>query len=335
MSCRLGKFQKIAFLFYTYGCKNGWASPLINDTRMCFFKYHSNGAKLSDIYHTIRFLLTRKPAMPQIEYVVSTHCNLRCKHCNTFVPYFSSKQHVSMVSFEQFKQDVDILLASVDYILHFGFVGGELLLCKDLPKMLDYAKSQNQIRNVFVATNCTIMPSEELLAAMHHKKFAMQISDYSSVKNMPHNVKSYYEEFKALLLRENICFSAPHDAFDAKSLRSKPELYIDTMPLPTVTNLFNGCWGRQCNMLHGGLLTQCTVSVYISRAMELTPGVRDEIVDIRAAKTSHQLTRELIRFYCRPYSQFCHYCHWENMQSGLPCGEQLETLVGSAPAAGA
>lgn len=269
----------------------------------------------------LRFWITGKPIMPCLEYVVTTKCTMACKHCNTFIPYFYNDFHLKFTTFEQFKKDLDILLKAVDYIDYFGFVGGEPLLVKDLDKMIEYALSKRKLHHVFLATNCTILPDEKLLKVMKNKKFAVQLSDYRNVE-FKNGVVCKYSEFRKLLEDNKILFSAPQT--DGGLFQSMPELYPDKQDEEKVKQMFDCCWGQYCQMLCDGKLTQCTLTVFISRNLELTDEVKKEIVNIREKKSSRKLANEIIKFYAKPYSAFCHYCHNDNIQYGLPVGEQVE-----------
>src|SRR5574344_1349918 len=147
-----------------------------------FLKQNFSPEDIHYKFQKLRFKITRKPVMPCVEYVVTTKCTMNCKHCNTFIPYFTEETHFQPTTFEVFKKDLDILLKAVDYIDYFGFVGGEPLIVKDLDKMIKYACSKKKLHHIFLATNCTIMPSEKLLNAMKNKKFSVQLSDYRDVK---------------------------------------------------------------------------------------------------------------------------------------------------------
>jgi organic radical activating enzyme len=299
---------------------NGWTRELFD---LPFLIKYSRCA--FDKLQKIRFLITRKPAMPTLQYVVTTKCTMNCRHCNTKIPYFSNATHLKPVSFDVFKEDIDTLLKSIDFIYCFGFVGGEPLLNKELANMISYALKQKKIRNVFLATNCTILPSKELISAMNagSHKFAVQISDYRNVGNIK-NFTVKYDEFKKLLIENNIKFTAPHEKYGA-NWQSMPDIFKDNQDVLKVKSVYDSCFGRYCNILCDGILSQCTLAVYISRNMELTAGIENELVNIRKYKSPNELTKKMIQFYSRPYSEFCHYCHWDdNIKYNLPAGEQLE-----------
>lgn len=303
---------------------NSWCKTLPYDLPLInFLKRNCTPDKIHYKLKKIRFLLTRKAVMPTCEYVVTTRCTMKCKHCNSFIPYFSNETHKKITTFKEFKEDLDTLLKAVDYIDYFGFVGGEPLLAPELAKMIEYANSKRKLHHVFLATNCTILPDIHLLKAMKNKKFAVQISDYRSVKFKNGTVVKY-DEFKKLLTDNNIQFSHPQEDRDRMNFISMPELYPDNQDEGKLKNVFDKCWGQYCNMLCDGILTQCTLSIYITRNLKLSDGIKKELVNIREKQSSRKLADKLISFYAKPYSQFCHYCHGDNIQYGLPVGEQIE-----------
>lgn len=303
--------------------EDGWCRTLPFEQKLIKFLKKFSPQRLHYKIQKIRFLLTRKAVMPTCEYVVTTKCTMNCKHCNTFIPHFTEETHAKPVTFEQFKKDLDTLLRAVDYIDYFGFVGGEPLICADIDKMIKYALSKRKIHHLFVATNCTILPNGKILKAMKNKKATFQLSDYRDVK-FNNGVVVKYDEMKNILTQNDILFSHPQEENNRMTFQSMPELYPDKQDENKVKKMFNCCWGQYCNMLCDGKLTQCTLSVYISRCLELTDEVKKEIVNIREKKSSRQLADEIINFYAKPNSAFCHYCHMENIQYGLPVGEQAE-----------
>ncbi len=303
---------------------NGWISALYDSKVLPLLQQIPDFIKKQYIkYHKFRFRITKKPVIPVLEYITTTKCTMNCKNCNTFVPYFTNETHVKPVSFEQYKKDIDKLLKSVDYIQLFGFVGGEPLLNKDLAKMIDYACKQSKIKHVFIATNCTIIPNDELLEKLKHKKIGVQISNYSHIENIKGGIKAKHYEVKELLQRNGVKISNPHEPSGANNWQTMPKVYLDTQEVKTVMKNYNNCYGKYCYMFSDGLVLQCTACVYMAKNLELTQAIKEEIVNVRTSNNSKELTNDLIKFLSKPYSQFCHYCHFENMQYGLPCGEQL------------
>lgn len=319
-------YKKYA-ITHQWECENnGWIGALYDSKPRKYMREIPKLIKKYYIKYTkLRFKIIRKPVIPVLEYVVTTRCTMNCKNCNTLVPYFSNETHINPVDFLTFKNDVDKLLEAVDSITLFGFVGGEPLLDKDLPEMLEYACKQRKIKHIFIATNCTIIPDERLLKALKHPKVGVQISNYTHVKNIKGGITAKHYEVKELLLGNGVWVSNPHEPSHQSNWQTMPKMYTDTQEnLDELIKNYKSCYGRFCYMFAKGLILQCTACVYMAFNLELTDNVKKEIVDVRNSHSSKELTRDIIAFLSKPYSQFCHYCHFVDMKYGLPCGEQVE-----------
>lgn len=320
-------FRKNA-LVHLWECENNnWISALYNSKIKKLAKYFPKYTKKLYLkYVLLRFKIIKRPIIPILEYVVTTRCTMNCKNCNTFIPYFSSKTHIENVSFDTFKDDIDKLLKSLDYINMFGFVGGEPLLNPNLYKMIEYACQQKQIKHVFVATNCTIIPNDKLIKALKHKKVGVQISNYSHVKNIKNGVRVKHYEVKDLLEKNKIKISDPHKKTNSNSWQTMPKIYPDMQNRNEIIKNYDTCFGRFCYMFSDGLILQCCVCVYMTRNLKIDDFVKSEIVDVRNSDNSDELRNSIINFLSKRYSKFCNYCHFVDMKYGLPCAQQLEEI---------
>lgn len=269
----------------------------------------------------LSFLFTGKVSIPILVYVVTTRCTLNCKYCNSFMPAFTKETHLAPVSFEQFKEDMDKLLKSVDKIHVFQFIGGEPFLAKDLPKMIEYAKSKKQIETIYVTTNATIKPSEKLLDSL--KGVYVQLSDYRHIKG----IKLYYDELKELFNKHKIKMCLYEEENDS-TFYTLQEIYEKDEDKKTIENRSLWCLTRRCNHLCDGKLYLCPTQIHMDRNLKLD--MYDNVVDIRSCN-SNELTQKLIDFYSLPYYKVCRYCHFENVKRGQPRGEQTIIHISQPP----
>ncbi len=302
-----------------------WCYELFDWKTINFLKKFKKGRTLFKAYQKLRFKVTKKPAITMLEYVVTTRCTLNCKECNSIMPKFTNETHSKITTFEEFKADIDKFLKSVDYVSIFVFCGGETLLASELDKMVEYACSKKKLHHILIATNCTILPNEKLLKAMQNKRLSVQISDYSHVKNIKNDVTVKYHEFKQLLIDNKIRFNNYQEKRGSVTWYSAPEIYKDKQDEKCLTERYQtSCIGEYLIMMCDGVITNCLVGPYISRNLELTPELKEELIDIRSDISEKDLTKKLINLYNIPHSQLCHYCHFENIKTNLPCGEQVE-----------
>lgn len=106
-------------------------------------------------------------------------CNLRCKDCLAFIPYYKEKW---LMSLEEAKVIIEKYFQVVDSVKTFTITGGEPLLNKDLKDILSEAwKYRNQIiGTIDMVTNSTIMIPCEILDFFekHKEKTRIILSDY-------------------------------------------------------------------------------------------------------------------------------------------------------------
>jgi len=116
------------------------------------------------------------------DYILTSRCNLNCKYCANFTEYIEKPYEMS---FEEFKASIDAFFRKVDYLYSFHFCGGEPLLGKDLLKCIRYMeKYRDRIFDLYMITNGTILPTEEVAAAMKALEGHFLIDDYSlSISN--------------------------------------------------------------------------------------------------------------------------------------------------------
>ena len=264
--------------------------------------------KLFYHYLKLRFFFKRKVCVPFLSFFVTTNCTLNCKQCCAFVNKYKKENHFKPMKFEEFKNDLDNVLKNIDQVFVFQLVGGEPLLCKDLPKMLRYAASKKQIKHIFITTNCTIMPSEELIKALVDTKASVEISSYQTA-----NVKQYYDEIKNILIENKIRYSSWLED-TGNNFMVVQDIYEDK----NNKKLYLDCFSSKCNTVCDGKFFLCPAAVYIYR--NLTKDFDEkEIIDVR---NSDNLTPNFIDFYSKGQHNICSYCHFKDKVELTIAGEQ-------------
>lgn len=175
---------------------------------------------------------------------------------------------------------------------------------------------KKQILNILIVTNATILPSEDLLnSAKKNSRIAFLVSDYRNT------APTYYDEIKKLFSKYGIKASYAQERQNATTWISLQEIKWDNkVEKEKIINLYKNCFNANCVSLCDGKMVQCTAALFFQRNFKLEKTVCDEIIDIRK---DINLTKKIIEFYSKDYSEFCRYCHFENVVYNLPCGEQL------------
>ena len=126
-----------------------------------------------------------------VDMMIVESCTFRCKNCNMFIPYY---KEVKKYNLESLKRNVDLLFERIEYVVWFGLIGGETLLCKDLPEILEYIyeKYRDRIGQITMTTNGSIVPSGRLIAMLKKCNVLLEVSDYRETV-------SYEEQFENII----------------------------------------------------------------------------------------------------------------------------------------
>ncbi|SET43394.1 4Fe-4S single cluster domain-containing protein [[Clostridium] aminophilum] len=115
--------------------------------------------------------------IPNIDSIITTYCNLRCKECSNGIPYRKEKKHISM---EKQMNSIDLITA-IRPILYCNIQGGEPLLNPYFPKWVRKHAENPRIAFITVATNGTMVPSEEACIAMRECGAIFRVSNYGEL----------------------------------------------------------------------------------------------------------------------------------------------------------
>ena len=85
------------------------------------------------------------------EFLLTRRCNLNCKNCSRSAPFYDKS---SDVSFEEFKEDFDIVSEFSDFknIKRLNLSGGEPTIVKDFFKIIEYTRSKFK-EQISICTN--------------------------------------------------------------------------------------------------------------------------------------------------------------------------------------
>lgn len=142
----------------------------------------------------VDFKLRGKIYLPQVEFAITTTCNLKCKNCTNYIPYLP-RENQRVITYADFQTYLQNLLKNADKLNALLLLGGEPLLHKELPQMLDFALNCEKIESVYITTNGTIDFSDALRAVFEkhkdNKKLWIWVSNYTANPRLAKRLKSY------------------------------------------------------------------------------------------------------------------------------------------------
>ena len=258
-------------------------------------------------YESLKFHLFKSVSIPQVEIVITTRCSLRCKECANFIPLIKNKVDFS---YEQLTSDLNSLLKKVTSIQSVLLLGGEPLLHKNLAKIFQYCCEQRKIKQVYIVSNGTIVPSSELVDVMRkfRNKSYFWLSNYSSnasLSNRLHNEKIIN------LLKENKIKAIYHD--DLKWIPTS-KFVPHNRSSQELINYYKGCRTTCVSMIEGKIFPCPRASAfYFSNPHKLPSKESNEYVDVREDFS----VDDVINFYSKQTYKICDYCSLlEDFKSG-------------------
>lgn len=242
-------------------------------------------------------------SLPSVQFAITTRCTLRCQDCSVMIPRFADTQtaHIE-TTFAQFKQNLDALLAAVEHIRSLLILGGEPLLHKELPEIVAYAASQEKIGLVDIVTNCTILPSPELINAVReyrHKTF-FGLSNYTKNQDIVSLLKR--EEIINVLKKNDIKHSL--DTGNGKWFRYTLEKCDCTQD--QLKSIFTNCQWHHCLYVLGDILAICPRSLVGHTLGAFTLNDADMICLTQRAR--ERIREKLLTFFEKNFLDACRYC---------------------------
>jgi organic radical activating enzyme len=166
---------------FTYGLAGGWY------TEHVYYRcgLHLKAPVVATLYGLglLPVALTRRAFMAglrrfeltRVEVAVTTRCSLNCRDCANLIPFYSAPADFDVA---ELIRSIDDFLGLVDRVHSFSIMGGEACLHPGLAKVLAHLVQQRKIDTVQLATNGTIVPNEEVLQVLAHRKVVVSVSDY-------------------------------------------------------------------------------------------------------------------------------------------------------------
>jgi len=186
--------------------------------------------------------LKKRVVLPRLQFAVTTRCTLNCDKCVAHIPDLKNQADVPL---DTLAHDIQALLACVDHIYVVELTGGEAFLHPHLDEIIRLLADSGKIGHIRVLTNGTILPTEQVLAALSEAKATVQISKYSEA------LQPNAEKLKELLQSHNIPFICQGSKFwrDTGALEQLQE--------GSAQRRFGICALRLCLMCFSGKLYRC------------------------------------------------------------------------------
>lgn len=250
-----------------------------------------------------------------LEVPITTKCTLNCRECNNLIQFYQNPVNFDAL---QIIKDIKKICSLSAGIKKIRILGGEPLCHKELAKILRELKKIDNINQIQVVTNATLVFDVESLAVLRNKKFSVDISNYGK-----HSCK--YNEVIEQLKRHNIRYVTQNEQKPWKSLchcrcrnRSGDEL----------NRIFSMC-RQDCLSLLDGELHICARSSH-GTDLGLIEKKDDDFVAVRKISDKNELKRRIYELLNKDCIAACNYCDMFQLEKmpSIPSAEQMSKKEG-------
>jgi hypothetical protein len=265
------------------------------------------------------------PKLDRLAFIITNYCNLNCRLCSSGIPYLKERFNISL---EEFERTTRAAFDIVDYTNSLEITGGEPLLHKDLPKMIEFYNTEliGRFNQWLIVTNGLLTPSDDLLAAFEKYKANgfIHISDYG--QNLKKTAE-FENRMKEIGITYRLAKYYGDDQYQGgwidpgevvKFNRSEDELKEVYKNCGIVKN--GGCY-----RIYKGKLHYCTRS---SRCYDEGVDLPADYVDLTDNSTAAERLQKLEKIIAAPYLLCCDYCKGElgtnDKSKRYKAGEQIQ-----------
>ena len=255
----------------------------------CFYNRIEGQERVGFVQFRIDAIGTDDFVLPYLPIYLTTVCSLNCEKCNNLMPMFHG--HASDFSWDKTRQSLDIILSRVVEIIFCELVGGEPFLNKDMGDALDYLGSMENVRQIVIVTNGTVIPSEQILEKLKKYNVLVRVSDYGLFEKMAGFVAKLDEYGINVRIQQDMKWNDPGGI--KKRNRGREEL----------KRQYNFCeFSLKCKYLCEDMLFSC------ARAASLYHlGLFDSNKDIMSISEGLSAS-DIKKFYLQDEGDICDYC---------------------------
>lgn len=126
--------------------------------------------------------------------IITQTCTLKCRRCVAYSPYYVEKAYYTL---EEISRNIDAYFKVVDFVDKFTVTGGEPLLHKNLPEIIEKLISyKKHYRKIEIFTNATIFFSEQMQKTIETYKdyLTFWVDNYGDLSKEFDHIVSYLEE---------------------------------------------------------------------------------------------------------------------------------------------
>ena len=242
--------------------------------------------KLNELYFD-----ETKTYLRSIDIVITEKCSMNCESCCNLMQYYERAKNTD----NEILKAVEIMSKNVDHIAEYRIIGGEPLMNKQWAEITNGLADKFPDSTVYIYTNGTICPKDEVLQTLKGKKVHFYITDYDELSR---NIDKLIESLK----KHNLGFYRK----PAGNWVDCSQVKQHNRNIPRLKQVFKECCAKRLYTMINGKLYTCP---FISNAANLKaiPDNKADYVDLFSEdKNLKNKIRKLVKMeHFFPGCDFC------------------------------
>jgi organic radical activating enzyme len=253
--------------------------------------------------------------IPFLVVIVGQACTLRCKDCGNFTAI--APKNALVYSVDQILEDLRTILQHAT-IRDLQIQGGEPFLYPNLNELLRFCVEHENITNVTIATNGTLLPKAEI-ELLQNKKIFVRISNYKPFKDKGEKLSAFLNENAVRngvynFVGRNAMW---HDMGYAPPLSLDEEQADDN----TCKSRFESCAFKICLTLEQSKLGYCSRSI-IAESVQGFSAKQGDYCIISPTPPPDEFRKQLEQYIeNRHFMEACRFCN------GSAAGKFVEAAI--------
>lgn len=213
-----------------------------------------NSAEVNLLYNLIAEEMVRRDPpllIPYVEVCISPQCTLNCRDCANFMQYYYKPQPMDL---ERVWSWVTAFLDAVDLVFTLRVMGGEPLMQKQLPEIMQRLLAHPKVQHTQIVTNGTLEPKDELLDLMqsHRDRCSFFFSRYG------HKLAPRFDAYANKCLRRGLLVQAPEESTQWFDMGDTSSRHLTAEQL---TEVYRKC-PNNCRHIWNGEFHHCPRSAH-------------------------------------------------------------------------
>lgn len=265
---------------------------------------------LADLYVLFNWYVKKSIVTVGVFSLVTTQCTLKCAACNMFMGEYSSHKTITL---ECLIANADAFFSNVDHTLFFVVQGGETLLYKQLEEYVEYVGEnyRDKISYFSIATNGTLIPSDDLMAVCRKYNVCIEVSNYRNAGMT--NYQKNFESCLTALERGKVAYSVkPFNREDSWRYYYRRDDSLESLTQKQLQQHYRRCMTCSCVLLHDEKIYPCGPS-WSAEQCGLAPAGSADFISLKKVTSGKQGRFELVKYflgYCQDgHLPFCRSCY--------------------------